>query len=205
MQIEGKAGRTTVTTGTTGVPLRTDDGAALAVQLSGNYSEPAIRSRYYFAYCTAGAVTVPALISTGLQVYNPSTSGVNCVLGKWTLATITNAATTLGYVIAGAAATGVTLAAAATTTGCTNITGALVAGKAQAISSCTFAGAVPTVMALLCHNTAAIATTGADEMSGDLDGSVVIPPGYMAGIYALGTASGTTATCLAWEERPIAF
>jgi hypothetical protein len=205
MQIEGKAGRTTVTSGATGVPIRTDDGAAMAVQLSGNYSEPAIRSRYYFAYCSAGAVTVPALITTGLAIYNPSTSGVNAVLGKWTLATITNAATTLGYVIAASAVTGVTLSAAATTTGCTNVTGSLVAGKVQAISSGTFAGAVPTTVALLCHNTAAIATTGADQMSGDLDGSVVVPPGYMAGIYAVGTTSGTTATCLAWEERPIAF
>jgi hypothetical protein len=202
---EAKAGRITAAVGSVN-PLRVDDGGALAVQLSGDYSEPALRGRLYFAYCAAQAVSVPATAQVGLCIWNPPTSGVNMVLGKWSLATTSTSATTTGYTLGACyQPTLPTSVTAATAYGSTVLAPATFpVGKCVAYQAATILAA-PTVLQIMCHNTAAIATTGVDLMTGDFAGAWIIQPGYAVAVSALGAASVATTLSLLWEERPIGY
>jgi len=78
-----------------------------------------------------------------------------------------------------------------------------VKGKAQAFAIATFLIA-PLAVWLLHHNTAAIATTGVDQLEGNMESSFIIPPGgffCMAAQGAAVAAAGHTSSWL-WEEIP---
>ena len=74
--------------------------------------------------------------------------------------------------------------------------------KAYAIATLLFA---PVSVHVLYHNTAAINTVGVDQVSGDLEGMWIIPPGGIVTMQALGAAAAASAhsSTLCWEECPV--
>ena len=203
MQVESRAGRTLIASGNP-APIRCDDGGGTVIQLSGKYAEPVIRNRQFFAYCGPNAMSVPATANIGLQLWNPPTSQVNLVLGKWAIANVATSATCTGYTLG----TNIQLTLATSTVA--TATGSCIVGGTKSIASasatCT-ATAAATVVWIFAHNTADIRATGADILTGDLDGMFVIAPGVLASINALGAAAAASSTYsyLTWEERPAAF
>jgi ABC-type transport system involved in cytochrome c biogenesis ATPase subunit len=77
-------------------------------------------------------------------------------------------------------------------------------GKAQAYAIATLLFA-PLAVWVLHHNTAAIATTGVDMLSDNLEGSFIIPPGGIMCMQALGAAVAAAghSSSLMWEEVPV--
>jgi hypothetical protein len=203
MQVEMRAGRTLIASGNP-APIRCDDGGNTVIQLSGKYAEPALRNRQFFAYCGPNAMSLPATTNIGLQLWNPPTSGVNLVLGKWAVINVATSATCTGYTLGTNTQLTLATSTAASATGPCLVGG----GKsvATACATCT-ATAAATVVWLLAHNTADIRATGADLLAGDLDGMFVISPGVLVSINALGAAAAASSTYsyLTWEERPTTF
>lgn len=195
----GKIGRNTASNSGTN-PLRADQHGALITANAGDYKDVALGGKQFFAFCASQNVALfSATSAVGLILYNPIASGVNAVLNKWAAQVWATSATMTGLVLASSLQP---LAAPTTTTGATRTGNALLggpAGSCLAYSIATIANA-PSIVWPLFHNTAAIATTGADQMSGDLQGSIVIPPGTVAVLGALGAAGVTVNLALAWEE-----
>ena len=79
----------------------------------------------------------------------------------------------------------------------------LSAGKAIAYSIATVLTA-PVVIAVLHHNTAAIATVGVDQNSGDFEGSIVVEEGGFVTLVAFGAAAAASAhtSSISWIEVP---
>jgi hypothetical protein len=207
---EARVGRISTSSGQPSA-LRADDGAALSIQLSGDYSEPALRGRLFYAYCAANAMTLPAGYATaiGLILWNPPTTGVNLVLGKWSIAMIAASSTCTGFTLS--AGIQLTVPTAGANTAYADSWGNTLVvvptptvGKALAYSKAVLANA-PTPVWILAHNTAGILANGADILTGDLGGAFIVPPGYAVSINALGAAAAATSTVssLFWEERPI--
>jgi hypothetical protein len=184
-------------------------GDLIVSELHGRYYEQSARRNMYFALSKARATSLGTTSQIGLIIYNPPDSGVNAVLNKWTSAVVATSATCTGMVLGiGYQATTPTTVTAADATGCTygQLQSATVfqSGKVKAYSIATLLAA-PLDAWLLHHNTAAINTVGVDQLTGDLEGMFVIPPGGIATIQALGAAAAATGhTCsLAWEEVPV--
>lgn len=186
-------------------------GAKVVTQLHADGYEQAVRGNTFFSHCIARATSLPATAMIGNIVWNPPDSGVNLSLRRWASMIHATSATCTGIVLA----VGYQSAAPLTVTvadqsGSTHIrlSGAaqnvLVKGKAQAYAIATMLFA-PVVIWLLHHNTAAIATTGEDQMGENLEGSFIIPPGYFMCVAAQGAAAAAAAhtSSLLWEEIPI--
>lgn len=175
-------------------------------ELHGRYYEQAVRRNVFFSYVQAQATSLINTTAVGNIVYNPSDSGVNLALLKWSSIVLVTSATTTGFALAaGYQSTTPTTVTAATATGATFLQQpTLLAGKAKAYLSATLLVA-PIVVAPLHHNTAAIAITGVDQLSGDFEGSMIVPPGCYVHIVALGTAAAAAShtSWLTWEEVPI--
>lgn len=190
-----------------GRPALTDtEGKFITAPTGGKYADAAINGKMCFSYCAARATSVPATAQIGNIVWNPPGSGVNLVFGPWSAQIQVTSATTLGITfgysaqattpttVTAADAWGLTLLNASSPGGC--------AARAYAIGTILVA---PTPVMNLFHNTAAIAITGVDQMSGDFEGLFVCPPGFLVALSAITAAvaaSGMTST-LTWEERPI--
>ena len=73
----------------------------------------------------------------------------------------------------------------------------------QAYKAATLTAAGTAFLALM-HNTAAIATVGVDRINIDLDGKVIVPPGYWVALAALGAASAASAvsSSITYAEIP---
>lgn len=65
--------------------------------------------------------------------------------------------------------------------------------------------AAPVPVEVLAHNTAAIATTGVDQLGGDFKGKWIVPPGGVICLAALGAAAAAAgfSSTLTWEEVPV--
>lgn len=202
---ELRTGLITSAAGSKNLPRSDKEGALVITPAHGKYTEAALQDKLKFSYCAVRATSVPATSMIGNIVWNPPGSGVVLAMKKWTAQIQVTSATCTGITLAyGAQAITPTSTTIANSYGCTNLNagspGHCVA-KAYAIGTLLV---VPTVVMNLCHNTAAIATTGMDKMSGDLDGMFIVHPGYIVCLAALGAAvaaSGMTST-LTWEEIP---
>lgn len=188
-------------------PLRQGTLGDLVVsELHGRYFEMARNRRMFSAVSLARATSLPSTSAIGLIVWNPPGSGVRLALNKWTSMVVATSATLTGIALAGGfqttAPTGLTAADSAGS----NVVNGIVrqAGLAQAYAVATVLTAAVNVM-LLHHNTAAINTVGADQMSGDLEGSVIVEQGGFVHICALGAAAAASGhSCsLMWEEVPV--
>lgn len=178
-------------------------GALVVSELHGKDYDQAFRNNMFYAYCAAKTVTSANTSATGLIIYNPPNSNVNLAMRKWWIGISVTSATTTGIALAqNAQTTTPSTTTAATASGATKIGGS--AGQAIAYSIATLANA-PAPFVPLMHNTAAIATTGVDDLFGDLDGAFLILPGYCVSLSALGAASAASAVTatVTWEEVPI--
>ena len=186
----------------------TKSGALLMAEAHGKDYAVAVRGRMGFSTTLSRATSLAATAQIGNIVVNPAGSGVNLVLRKWSVAVKVTSATALamylGYTWQTTTPTTVTVSDAwgstAFLSGSTATT-AFAPSKASAYAIATLLVA-PMPFHLLFHNTAAIGTTGVDQLSGDLDGAYIIPPGGIVAMCAAGAAfaaSGVDST-LTWEE-----
>ena len=178
----------------------------LADEFYPRYSEAALAKLTYTAYAATVATSLPATATIGLTIWNPPGSGVRCALTKWTSNIVATSATCTGIGLAASYQTTTpTSVTAATATGSTFINqSALNAGQAKAYNIATVL-VIPVVIAVLHHNTAAINTVGAEQMSGDLEGHVVLDQGGLVCFTAFGAAAAASAHTMSmmWIEIPI--
>jgi hypothetical protein len=203
----GRSGISRLSDGASTLDVRLgQQGDTMVSELHGRYYEQAVRKQMFFSYCAAQPTSVVTTAMIGNLIYNPPDSGVNLAMGKWSSAIAVTSATTLGIVLAaGYQATTPTTVTAATATGSTFLTQpTLAAGKAKAYSVATVLIA-PVAVYLMHHNTAAIGATGVDQLAGDLEGSLVVPPGGFICVAALTAAVAAAGhySYLSWEEVPV--
>ena len=197
------AGAQTRTDQSLGAIRSSKTGEVIVGQAHGRYYEAAQRGKLFASYVAAQTLTTVNTTYTGNLVYNPIGSGVNLVLHKIGLIVSVTSATMTGIALAtslsSAAPTSVT---AADRQGNLLVGGAV--GAALAYKAATLAVAGTSIFPLM-HNTAAIATTGVDILQVDLEGSIIIQPGYTAHLAALGAASAASAvtSSIIWEEVPV--
>ena len=179
------------------------DGDLLISQLHPRYYQSTVAGRVCAAYAATLATSVPATATIGLTVWNPPGSGVRLAMTKWASQIVATSASTTGIVLAGGFQTTTpTTVTAATSTGRMLINGTTsTAGRALAYNIATVL-VVPIVLVVLHHNTAAIATTGEDTNTGDLEGSIVVDQGGFVCFAALGGAAAASAHTMSimWEE-----
>jgi archaellum component FlaF (FlaF/FlaG flagellin family) len=209
------AGRAGVAKFGDGVPISDtrvgQQGELIISQLHADGYEQAVRRNTFFSHSIARATSLPATAMIGNIVWNPPDSGVNCAIRRWSSMIHVTSATCVGITMAvGYSPSAPTTTTVADNSGSTlfTLSGAtnniFVKGKAQAFAIGTFLIA-PLAVWLLHHNTAAIATTGVDALSDNLESSFIIPPGgfwCMAAQGAAVAAAGHTSSWL-WEEIPV--
>lgn len=175
-------------------------GELMTSNVHGRFYEQVMRGNVFGASNQAATSTTAALATTftGLAVANPSSSGKNLVMLRYTV----------GQVAAGAAgAVGLMVgsgAAAGSLTVYNRKVGASTSGSVTTAS----AGATiatPTLQAVF-GNIGSLATTGYGLTPGldvYLDGEIIVPPGFFIAGYT--TAATTTALIqsMAWEEVPV--
>jgi len=202
---EQRTGPQTRVDGSVDIARADKTGASVVTGAHGQYAEASIRKNLFFSYCAARATSVPATSQIGNIIWNPPGSGVNLSMLLWTAQIQVTSATTLGITIgysAQATTPGTTASDAAGS--CYLDASSPTSGKAKASAIATLTTA-PTPVMNLFHTTAAIATTGVDQMHGDFEGLFTIPPGYavaLSAITAAVAAVGMTST-LTWEEIPV--
>ena len=184
--------------------------------LGGKYAEYAMRGDLHFAITVAAGLAVPIQTTTAPTVglWNPSDSGVNAVLAKFTVGYVsgTSVATPIGLVFrdaaGGSAATGANIVQWTEAAAGTNLfNGKLGRGnrpKARAIATATNTTTAGTYVYTIFGESALIATTAMNpyETSHDFNGHIVVPPG--AAVWVGGTAaSGALLTQqFSWIEVP---
>jgi hypothetical protein len=203
LQVSGAVGPSTVQDGAAPPLRQLKDGTLAVAETHGRYYEAAYRSKLFTAYAGGVATSLSSTTAVGLILVNPPNNGNNLVLQKTAgLIAVTSATTTailLGLFQQPTTPTGVTAIVPVNN----KLGGSAASGAAY--SAATIANA-PTAFKVLLHNTAAIATTGEDPgWQIDLEGSVIVPPGWGVATIALGaavSASGMYAD-LSWEEVPV--
>ena len=188
-----------------GLPVLVDSSGRFIEAGGGQYREGTVGGNQFFAFSASQNMAFyTATAAIGLIIYNPIGSGVNAVFGKWCVNVWATSATTTGIVLASQAQTITpTTVTAATAWGkCLLTPPNFGAGKCLAYSIATIQTA-PLMVWNLVHNTAAIAITGVDNMSGDLQGAFAAGPGTVTLIGALAVASVTSNQGIMWEEVPV--
>jgi hypothetical protein len=181
--------------------------AACVSELQGRYGEAANRGNSASAANTAGVATVAGLVTAytaGFGVVNPIGSTVRLQLTKYGFASLVApaAAQSVGIAVGYNAATGVTITTALTTRN--NLVGIGSAPQGLAGSNLTLPTA-PTLQTILgTVGTVAATAIAPTEFVGDLEGSVILPPGAYA-VFFVSTVSGAAANwmSMSWLELPI--
>lgn len=174
-------------------------GDSITSNLHGFYYEQVARGKVFGAANQAAVTTTAALATTftGLAVANPSTSGVNLVLLRYSVAQFAvGAAAAIGLMTFAGAAAG-SLVVRNRLTG-TTLTSATTASAGATIAT--------PVLEAVYGNVGSLATTGYGLTPGivvQLDGEIVIPPGF--GVASFTSIATTTALLfgLVWEEVPV--
>lgn len=175
-------------------------GDLIVSELHGRYYEQVYRGNMY-SVCTQGTgITTTAALATtftGLAIGNPSTSGVNLVLNKFTCAQFAvGAAATIG-IMGGAGAV------AASLTPQNRSIGAVASSKATASAGATIS--TPVLIATF-GEVGSLATTGYGLQAGiavDLEGSIIIPPGSFVASYTAIATTSALQFSFSWEEVPV--
>ena len=169
-------------------------GDALVSEYLGKYAALALKGQLYLAYSTALALSLPATATIGCMVWNRPGSGVRVHLLEWSSQIYATSAACTGVVIAaGYQTTTPTTVTAATFYGRTLINDIVAQpGRVSAYNIATVLTA-PLAVMLLHHNTAAIATTGEDVMTGTFGGGIILEEGAFATTAAHGAAAAATA------------
>lgn len=175
-------------------------GEALCSELHGRYYEQTYRKNM-FAINSQAAVTTTAALNTtftGLVIGNPLGSGVNAVLNKFHVAQ---------FAVGAAAAVGIMTGQSTTAiTGTLTPRNQYIGGTAARVVASAGQTIGTPVLERVCGSVGSVATTAYGLVPGivvDLEGSIILPPGYFAASF---TSIATTTALLfgfAWEEVPI--
>lgn len=173
-------------------------GSTVTDNLHGTYYESAYRNNIYRIANQAAVSTTAALATTwtGLAISNPAGSGVNAVINYFTCAQFAvGTAGAVGIMTGSGAAAGTLVPKNAIIGGLT--------GKVTASAGATIA---TPVLDIVVGSIGSLATTGyglAASIFADMQGSIIVPPGFYAASYT--TAATTTALIFGfqWEEVPI--
>lgn len=176
-------------------------GDLIVSELHGRYYEQAYRGNMFGIQGTAVTTTAAgAGTFTGLLVGNPTGSGVNLVLNKITISQVAalTAGTTMG-IMYGPSTLSITASL-------TTIANRMVGGAAsRAVATAGQTITSPTTFMLLGGSGSGAITVPLQipALTMDLEGSVIIPPGYFVASYT--SVASTTALLFAfqWEEVPI--
>jgi hypothetical protein len=186
-------------------------GAQVVTQLHADGYEQAVRRNTYMSTSIARATSLVSTTMVGHILWNPPDSGVNASIRRWASSVHATSATATGlWMAVGYQATTPTGLTAVDRTGSTYLTlqGAaqdtLRVGRVRAYAAATLLVA-PVLLWLCHHNTAAIATTGVDQMGENLEGSFILPPGGILCFAAQGAAfaAASHSSSFLWNEVPV--
>lgn len=177
-------------------------GDQIVSELHGRYYESTFRgNQFIVANQSAQAVSVALATSyTGLLLCNPLASGKNLVLQKvgiaLTVAPVAIAA--LGLLVGFNGSTNVTH-----TTANTSLRNAFLGGAAPValVDNVATLPTAPTLAMPLMGGFTAAALPSTGPSLVDIEGSIILPPGGYAGIYALTAVTGLFG--FGWEEVPV--
>ena len=183
-------------------------GDTIVSELHGRYYETNYRrNKFYGSNGAVPSITTVALATTytGLVLYNPAGSTVNCSVDKVGISFLVafGAASTVGLMV-GYSAAGIVTASAAASPGASSYVGIGATPQGKVASSATLVG-TPTLHTVFGEGlTGAITTTPQIYSLYDMEGSVILPPGAYAAIYT-STVSGAAslAASFQWEEIPL--
>lgn len=184
-------------------------GDMIVSELHGRYYETAYRRNMFLATSPSASVTSAGVIAsgsayTGLVVYNPVGNTNNVVLNKvMTSFPVAPAAViTTGLVIGGI----VSAAASVTAANTRNLFagGSAPTALAYSVWTPTYSTAATVAHVLGTVGTGAVTTFNFLNNVIDMEGSVIVPPGYFVEIYT-STAANTAGFLgsIQWEEIPV--
>lgn len=218
--IQGIVGAQNNSDGALQIPRLGKQGDLASSQLHGKFYEQTYRGNVYGLGISNTAATSLNAIATGLTAtatplvgcYNPPTSNVNLVILRASIVTATVAASAVSpggfmwcFGTGQTVSTGLvpfnqkTLAAGGgvgqaftMTTVMTGLSGSLVAKRGSPISPFNAAG-----------NATAVALLGGASLE-EVEGSIIVPPGGVAGLFAQVSSTTWSATvAIVWEEVPV--
>lgn len=174
-------------------------GDVVVSELHGKYMRQALNGNLYHLSNQAAVTTTAALATTwtGLAISNPAGSGVNAVVNLFGVSQFAvGAAGAVGIMTGSGAAAGSLVPR-----------NCLIGGATGKVTGSAGATIVTPVLDYVLGSVGSLATTGYGLQSGvfyDLNGSLIIPPGFYAATYT--TIATTTALIFTfqWEEVPIA-
>ncbi len=152
-----------------------------------------------FSVANQAAVTTTAGLATtftGLAIANPTTSGVNLVINRFTCAQ---------FAVGAAGAVGVMCGSGAAAGSLTPVNRLLNGRLSLATASAGATIATPVLYEVF-GEVGSLATTGYGLQSGivaDLKGSLIIPPGYYAASYTTIVTTSALIFGFLWEEVPV--
>lgn len=169
-------------------------GSQYVSELHSRYYGLARAGLIYTSYVSAVATSLPATSTIGNLIWNAPGSGCILVMLKWTSQIVATSATCTGIAIAGGFQTTTPTSLTAATSNGNTIVSAItrVPDPTSVTASVATVLTAPVVIQVLHHNTAAIATTGEDIITGDLEGSIVVPEGGFVTLCALGAAAAAS-------------
>lgn len=174
-------------------------GELIVSQLHGRYYEQAVRGKVFSVQTQGTGVTTTAALATtwtGLAIGNPTGSGVNLVLNKFTCAQFAvGAAATIG-IMGGVGSITASLSPQS------RLIGSGTASKATATAGQTIS--TPTLIATF-GTLGSLATTGYGLQPAivvDFEGSLIVPPGSFIASYTAVVTTSALQFSFAWEEVP---
>jgi hypothetical protein len=184
-------------------------GDTIVSELHGRYYETAYRRNLFLATSPSASVTSAGIIAsaaayTGLALYNPVGNTNNVVLNKVGLAFPVAPAAVIVY---GLTTLGVVSAVASTTAATTRnlyLGGSAPTALAYSVATFTYSATALPAHILGTVGTGAVTVYGQLQGLVDLEGGLIIPPGYAASIYT--STAGNTAGfwgSFIWEEVPL--
>lgn len=201
--VKGKVGRQNLSDGSL-APIRLNRDGNVVLSLSGKYADACLAGRVFGVANQAGVAVTAAFAATwtGLAVGNPLDSGVNCSLINMSFSNsvVSDADGTVG--IMGGVSNLVPIAA---DLGIQNQKLDGPASKCTASNGQTInAAPAPTLIRVTGITGTGIVTTWRTGVTScDLDGGIVVPPGYYWAAYFFMLSSAGPQFSFAWEETPI--
>jgi len=212
--IHGHVGPATLPDGADGNPFRQgNEGQFIQSRLHGTHYESAKRGNIFILSTIPAGLAVPiqSTLAPTVLLWNPSGSGKNLVLIRYTIAYVsgTSIATPIGLVYTlGAGSAAATAAPIAVFTALTPVNG-LLGGGIASVMKVSAAGtntltAAGTWIYTMFGESALIATSAMNpyELNHEFDGSIIIPPGVAVHPGGTAASGALLAQTFVWEEVP---
>lgn len=200
MQFQGFVGspQSKYSDGTNPVLRAGNQGDLIASNLHGGYYEQSYRNSVYRIANQAAVSTTAGLATTwtGLAISNPGGSGVNAVLNIFTAAQIAAGVAGVVGIMTGSGAAAGSLVPKNAIIG--NPTGKVTASNGATIAT--------PMLDIPLGEIGSLATTGYGLQNGvviDLQGSIIVPPGFYAATYTSAACTSAFIFGFQWEEVPI--